>query len=257
MRIAGLLLCAVFALGARIQEVPRAAPAPDVAPAATAAVTVSARQIPDWIPEPPGPLSSPILVYLLLLGGLFGLLAEGHHPGMIVPGVAGGLALLVAIYALQFLDVNYSGLVLILLGIGLMVAEAAAPGLGLLGGAGITAFVIGSIWFIGGVAGSAQWTILALSLAAALLLALLLAVAWRARRKPVVTGREAMVGEVAELLEPLATAGSEAWARVRGERWRVRAAAALPAGAQAKVTKVQGLLLTVEPVDTGSLHTNH
>jgi membrane-bound serine protease (ClpP class) len=242
------MLCLVFALCARAQELPRAGLAPV---AGSVAAVVSAREIPDWIPEPAGPLSSPILVYLLLLAGLFGVLAEGHHPGLIIPGVAGGLALLLAFYAFQFLDVNYSGLVLILLGIGLMVAEAAAPGLGLLGAAGVACFVVGSIWFIGLSGGPGLWTILALSLVAALLLALMLALAWRARRAPVVTGPEAMIGEVAELLEPLTVADSEAWAWVRGERWRVRAAKALPAGARARVTKVQGLLLTVEALDAG------
>lgn len=206
---------------------------------------------PDWRMRLLAVLTSPTIAYALLLVGIYGLLLEGYHPGAVLPGVVGGISLLLALYAFQMLPVHYAGLGLILLGVALLVAETYVTTFGALGFGGIAAFVLGSVLLMDsavpgfavnlGVIGG-----IALSAAAALLLVLSLVA--RARRAPVVTGRSAMLGQTAVVLEGF---DGEGWARVLGERWRVRSAVPLAAGARARVTRMDGLLLTVEPLDRG------
>jgi membrane-bound serine protease (ClpP class) len=205
------------------------------------------RYAPDWRMRLLAVLTSPTIAYALLLIGIYGLLLEGYHPGAVLPGVAGGIALLLALYAFQMLPVNYAGLALILLGVALLIAETYASTFGALGFGGIIAFVLGSVLLMDTDVpgfGISLGVILGIALCAALLLALTLFLIWRARRAPVVTGAGALIGQTAEVLEPFS---GEGWARVRGERWRVRCAVPLPTGALARITRMDGLLLTVEP----------
>lgn len=214
----------------------------------TAGATVEKIE-PGWRMQLLSVLTNPTIAYVLLLVGIYGLLLEGYHPGAILPGVVGGIALLLALYALQMLPVNYAGLALILLGVALLVAETYATTFGALGFGGIVAFVLGSVLLLDTDMpgfGINLGVIFGIALSAALLLAMTLFLILRARRAPVVTGSNAMIGQVAELLEPL---GGEAWASVLGERWRVRCAVPLPAGARVRITRMDGLLLTVEPID--------
>lgn len=193
-------------------------------------------------------ITNPTIAYLLLLAGIFGLLLEALHPGAILPGMAGGICLLVAFYALQWLPVNYAGLALMALGIGLLVAEALTPTIGALGVGGIISFVLGSVMLMhSGTPGYAVniGVIAGIAVAASLLLALLLWMVLGARRARRVSGDDALrdaQGELLMALEP----GAEGWARVLGERWRVRAEVPLPAGAHVRVLRRQGLLLWVE-----------
>ena len=206
------------------------------------------RYPPDWRMRLLAVLTNPTIAYALLLVGIYGLLLEGYHPGAILPGVVGGIALLLALYAFQMLPVNYAGLALILLGVALLVAETYAATFGALGFGGIVAFVLGSILLMDTDVpgfGINLGVISGIALCAALLLALMLFLIWRARRAPVVTGSSALIGQTAEVLEPFS---GEGWARVMGERWRVRCSVPLAAGALARVTRMEGLLLTIEPV---------
>lgn len=195
-------------------------------------------------------VTNPTIAYLLLLAGIFGLLLEALHPGAMLPGIAGGICLLAGLYALQLLPVNYAGLALMALGIGLLVAEAVNPTAGALGIGGLISFVLGSVMLMNtGVAGYGVdlGVIIGIAVAAAALLASILWLVFRSRRARGVTGDEAMLREIAQLLEPVA-AGSEAWALVHGERWRVRCESALPSGARARIVRRQGLLLWVAPM---------
>jgi membrane-bound serine protease (ClpP class) len=204
---------------------------------------------PDWRMRLLAVLTNPTIAYALLLVGIYGLLLEGYHPGAILPGVTGGIALLLALYAFQMLPVNYAGLALILLGVALLVAESYATTFGALGFGGIVAFVLGSVLLLDTDApgfGINLGVIAGIASCAALLLGLTVYLVVRSRRAPVVTGSNAMIGQTAVILEPVA---GEGWARVLGERWRVRCAVPLPAGARARVTAMHGLLLTVEPMD--------
>src|SRR5690606_22207264 len=99
----------------------------------------------DWRTQLLSVITNPNVAYLLMLIGVYGLLLEGYNPGAILPGVVGGICLLLALYAFQVLSVNYAGLALMVLGIALIIAEAFSPSFGALGLGGIIAFVIGSI----------------------------------------------------------------------------------------------------------------
>jgi len=195
-------------------------------------------------------ITNPTIAYLLLLGGIFGLLLEALHPGAMLPGIVGGICLLIGLYALQLLPVNYAGLALMALGVGLLVAEAVNPSVGAFGAGGLVSFVIGSVMLMkAGVPGYGVnlGVIGGLATGAAGLLALIVWLVFRSRRAHPVNGDVAMLTEFGELLEPV-SAGGEAWVMLRGERWRVHCDTALPVGARVRVVRRQGLLLWVEPV---------
>lgn len=203
---------------------------------------------PDWRMRLLLVITDPSIAYILLLVGIYGLLFEFLSPGFIAPGVIGGICLLVALFAFQLLPVNYAGLALIALGIGLLVAEHFVPGFGILGIGGLVAFVIGSIMLIDSdVPGySISWTIIAGTTAAsAAFLLLVLNFALRARRRPVVSGREQLAGETGEVLD---RADGTWYARIHGERWQVRSDAALAQGLKVRVVGIDGLVLVVEPL---------
>lgn len=202
---------------------------------------------PDWRSRLLGVITDPTIAYMLLLAGIYGLLLEAFHPGAMLPGIAGAICLLLGLYALQLLPVNYAGLALMALGIGLLVAELLHPTVGALGIGGVIAFVTGSIMLmdthvpgfgvdIGVIAG--------LAVAGFGLLALLLWLLVHARRTRPFAGRQQIHDPHGTLLEPLQP-GTRAWARVDGERWQVRSAEALPAGARVRVTRRDGLTLWV------------
>jgi len=195
-------------------------------------------------------ITNPAIAYLLLLVGVVGLFLEATHPGVFLPGIAGGICLLVGLYALQLLPVSYAGLALMALGLGLLAGEAVMPTVGALGIGGVIAFVVGSVMLMNtGVPGYGVnlGIIAAITVCAAGSLGLIVWVVFRARRARPFAGDEALLKEPAELLEPIA-AGGEGWASVRGERWRVRSERALPAGARVRITHRQGLVLSVEPL---------
>lgn len=195
-------------------------------------------------------ITNPTIAYVLLLVGVVGLFLEATHPGVLLPGIVGGICLLIGLYALQLLPVNYAGLALMALGVGLLVAEVINPTVGALGIGGVISFVLGSVMLMNtGVPGYAVnlGVIAGIATCAAGVLLLIVWLALRARRARQATGDEAMLSEMAELLEPVA-AGGEAWAIVHGERWRIRSETALPTGAHARIVRRQGLLLWVAPV---------
>jgi membrane-bound serine protease (ClpP class) len=198
-------------------------------------------------------ITNPAIAYALLLVGVMGLFLEATHPGVFLPGIAGGICLLVGLYALQLLPVSYAGLALMALGIGLLAAEAVLPTVGALGIGGVIAFVVGSVMLMKtGVPGYGVnlGIIAAISVCALGSLALIVRALLRARRSRQFIGDEALLSERVELLEPIA-AGSEGWASVRGERWRVHSESALPAGAHVRITQRQGLVLWVAPTERG------
>lgn len=205
---------------------------------------------PDWRSRLLSVIGEPGIAYILLLLGIYGLLYEFSNPGMLFPGVVGGICLLLALFALQLMPVNYVGLTLILLGIGFMLAEAFLPSFGALGVGGVIAFVLGSVMLIDtdlpgyGI----SWTLIApLAAVSALFSFAVAGLALRARRRPVLTGGEELPGMEGEVLEDIATEG---WARVHGERWRVKSPVPLPRGARVRVVARHGLTLEVEPIDS-------
>jgi len=206
---------------------------------------------PDWRTRVLSVLTNPSVAYMMVLIGVYALIFEFSNPGLILPGVVGAICLLIAMYAFHMLPVNYAGLALIVLGIAFMVAEAFTPAFGSLGVGGLVAFVIGSVILFDGdktPGFTIPYTLIAgVAVASAGFLFLVIGMLARGRGRPVVSGREDMIGAPGTVLEDF---DGEGWARVRGERWRVRTAGALRAGERVRVTGMHGLVLMVEPATT-------
>ncbi|TAL97954.1 MAG: nodulation protein NfeD [Rhodanobacter sp.] len=194
-------------------------------------------------------ITNPTIAYLLLLGGILGLGLEATHPGAMLPGIVGAICLLVGLYALQLLPVNYAGLALMALGIGLLVAEAVNPTVGALGVGGLVSFVIGSVMLMKtGVPGYAVnlGVIAGIAAGFAALLGSIVWLVFHARRARPFIGDVAMLADTGQLLQAVEADG-EGWIMLHGERWRVHSDTALPEGARVRVVSRQGLLLRVEP----------
>jgi membrane-bound serine protease (ClpP class) len=203
---------------------------------------------PDWRTRLLSVLSDPSLALILMMVGIYGLLFEFSNPGFVVPGVVGGICLLMAMFAFQMLPVNYAGLGLILLGVGFLVAEAFVPSYGALGLGGIVAFAIGAVLLIDSEVpgfGVPVSLIAGLALASAAFIILVVGMAAKARRRPVVnmvSGGRALLGSTGELLE---FADGEGWAALGGEHWKVRGAADLRSGQAVRVIAANGVVLQV------------
>ena len=212
----------------------------------TAGVSPTLRD-PDWRTRFLAVITDPSIAYILILVGVYALMFEFLNPGLILPGVVGVICLLVASYGLHLLPVNYAGLALMLAGLAFMVAEAFVPAFGALGVGGLIAFVIGSTMLIDTDIPGYEVPlalILGFAVASVVFLAGALSLVFKARSRPIVSGREEMIGAIGEVLEDF---DREGWARVRSETWRVKSAQPLKAGARVRVAAMEGLVLEVIP----------
>lgn len=199
-------------------------------------------------------ITNPNVAYILMLIGIYGLLLEFYNPGVGLPGVLGGICLLLAMYSLQMLPVSYAGLALILLGIALMVAEAFSPSFGIFGLGGVAAFTLGSIMLMDTEVPGYQIAlplIIGISLFSVAFIVVTISMLVRVRSKPVTTGMEAVVGDTGKVVSGFPGAGR---VLVEGEIWQAKCASELQAGQIIRVTKLTGLSLDVEalPDDTSS-----
>ncbi len=205
---------------------------------------------PDWRNRFLAVITNPSIAYILLMIGIYGLVLEFSNTGSVVPGTIGGIALLLALYAFQLLPVNYAGMGLILLGIALMIAEAFVASFGILGLGGIVSFVIGSVILmntdvpgfgidLGLVAGFALSSAVFFIIAIGLIL--------KARHRPVVTGKEEMIGLVGETIDDFTGTGM---IRIHSENWRASCDQPLHKNEKVMVTAIDGLLLQVMPIQT-------
>lgn len=204
---------------------------------------------PDWRTRLLATITDPNVAYLLLMIGLYGVIFELANPGAVFPGVIGGIALLVGLFALNLLPIDYAGVGLVLLGIGLMVSEAFIPSFGILGIGGAIAFAIGSVMMFGTQAPGFRLSPVVVgvtTLSALGLFALVLSMLARSRRNPVVSGREAMLGSVGRVTD---WAGGQGAVLVHGERWQARSRGVLVPGQRVRVTRMHGLELDVEPAE--------
>jgi membrane-bound serine protease (ClpP class) len=203
--------------------------------------------VPDWRTRVLLVLTHPTIAYGLLLVGIYGLLLEGYNPGAVLPGVAGALALLLGLYGLQLLEVNYAGLALMALGVGLIVAEFFMPAFGSLGVGGLAAFVIGSILLFDNRASGLRVAlplIVGIAVAGGLVIVTVGWLAARARSRPLSSGVETMLGAS---VEAVGDCQDRCVVRYGGELWNARTATPLRAGQQARIVKVVELTLWVEP----------
>ncbi|WP_144141619.1 NfeD family protein [Paraburkholderia sp. BCC1884] len=224
----------------------------------------------DWRSHFLAVVTDPNVALILLMIGMYGLFFEFANPGFVLPGVVGAISLLVGLFAMQMLPINYVGLGLIFLGIAFLIGEAFLPTFGSLGFGGVVAFVIGALMLIDtdvpgyGIPLPLIAAVVVFSVAFVLGVSRL---ALRARRRPVVTGSEALIGSLGVVLDagllPEHTARDQAthpatsadvapaplagWAQVHGERWRVSSTAPVAAGRMVRVTARRGLTLNVVP----------
>jgi membrane-bound serine protease (ClpP class) len=202
---------------------------------------------PDWRSRLLAVITDPNVAYVLMLIGIYGLFFEFANPGYVLPGVAGAISLVLALYAFQILPVNYAGLALLSLGLMFMLAEAFVPSFGALGIGGVIGFVIGSIiLFDQSEAGYAVSLplILALALLSAGFFMFVVGAAIKARQRPVVSGREELLQASGEVLDDFAGSGR---IRVHGEVWQAVTKVPLRRGEKVRVRSVEGLVLSVEP----------
>ena len=199
----------------------------------------------DWRKQILSALANPSILFFLLMGALAGIGAEISHPGGLFPGILGTLCLILFLFASQIIPVNWAGLLLILLAVGLFAAEVKVASYGLLTVSGLVAMILGAMMLVDAPIPEMRISLSTL-LPAALGMATgtftLVRMAVQAQARRVTTGAEGMVGlpglvEVA--LDP------EGWVRVQGERWRARAEAPLPQGSKVTVVAVEGLSLKV------------
>ncbi|MGH6640734.1 MAG: NfeD family protein, partial [Polaromonas sp.] len=206
-------------------------------------------RLPDWRQRLLSVVANPSFALILMMIGIYGLMFEFSSPSFGVAGVAGAICLFLALFALQLLPVNYAALALILLGVALLVAELLSPSFGVFGAGGVIAFIAGGILLFDHDApgfGVPLPLILALAASSAAVILLGGGLALKARRRPVVSGREELPGASGEVLE---VADGETWARVRGERWRVTSQQPLVPGQRIRVLGLHGLTLEVQ-IDT-------
>jgi membrane-bound serine protease (ClpP class) len=204
---------------------------------------------PDWRNRLLAVITNPNVAYILMLLGIYGLFFELANPGTVLPGVIGGISLLLALFAFQVLPVNYAGIALVLLGITFMVGEAFLPSFGALGIGGLTAFVIGSIILFD--TENTDYTISRPLIGSIALLSLVFLL-WvmdlfvKIRSRPVVTGREEMLGQQGKCLSH---EGEQLRVYIHSEIWNAQAATPIEPGQTVKVIGMNGLTLEVAAIE--------
>lgn len=202
----------------------------------------------DWRNKFLAVITDQSIAYILLLIGIYGLVLEFYSPGTIGPGVIGAICLLIAMYALQMLPINYVGVALILLGLGLMVAEAMAPSLGILGLGGVVSFVIGSIILVDTKFPAYQIAmpvILAFTTISVVFMIVIVSMLLRIRRKASVSGMEAFVGKRATVEEIY---NGKPKIRLEGELWYVTCDEPLQLNDRVEVVQAKDVVLDVKKI---------
>jgi membrane-bound serine protease (ClpP class) len=196
----------------------------------------------------------PDVFFILLIVGVLGLYTEFTHPGMFAPGVIGGIALVLALFAMHLLPVNLAGLLLISLALALFVLEAKFPTHGVLGVGGVVSMVLGALMLIRspltgmGVSFGAAFGV---AIPFAIIIIFLMRLVLRSRTWKQSTGKEELVGEEGQVTQPVGSTGGLGMVFIHGELWRAaaRAGESIPKGARVRVRRVEGLTLEVEPVE--------
>ncbi|MGD8790682.1 MAG: nodulation protein NfeD [Burkholderiales bacterium] len=204
---------------------------------------------PDWRSRFLATITSPSVAYILMLVGIYGLLLEFYNPGTLIPGIAGAICLLTALYAFQMLPINYVGVALILLGIAFVIAELFVTSYGALGAGGAIAFIVGSVMLMDTDVPQFQLPlglVLGVSVLSIGVVLGIVGMAVKARSRKVVTGVEEMIGCEGEALEDFDGKG---WVRVHSETWKAISDSPIKQGQTVTVTGVKGLELSVAATD--------
>jgi membrane-bound serine protease (ClpP class) len=212
-------------------------------PLATKGLAVETLE-PGWLIRLLSVITDPNVALILMLVGVYGLIFEFSTPGAVAPGVIGTICLLLGLYALNMLPIDYTGLALVLMGIAFLIVEAFNPTV-VLGLGGLAAFLLGAAMLFKVEAPGYQlsWAIVGTAAAAFFGLTMLASsYLWVARRTPVRVGAQAMRGLPAEILDWSGDAGHVI---AQGERWQARGEGAFAPGETVEVTTVDGLTLVV------------
>lgn len=209
-------------------------------------------QEPDWRYRILNIITDPSIAYILLLIGFYGLFFEFSNPGFVLPGVAGSIAIILALYAFQMLPINFAGFALLLLGLAFMIAEVFISSFGVLGIGGLIAFIVGSIFLLDTQSPNYHiaWEIIALmSFITGLFFLVIITLTVRSQRKSTVTGNSALFGSTALVLS-INASNSEVMVRVLGEIWSAKLMnpseeKKVKVGDTVKVLGREGLLLKV------------
>lgn len=207
---------------------------------------------PDWRTRLLAVITNPSVALILMMIGVYGLIFEFSNPGSGVGGVLGGISLILGLYALQLLPVNYAGAALILLGIAFMAAEAFLPSFGILGIGGVVAFVFGALILIDTDVpgfGIPLALIISLALSSALLVVLIVGMALRARGRLQVSGDQPLLGSRTAILAVQADDPCGGWVQLQGERWQVQSDTPLVPGQQVQIQARKGVRLDVTAAD--------
>lgn len=204
---------------------------------------------PDWKYRFLSFITNPNIAYLLMLLAIYGIFFELTNPGLVLPGVAGVIALLLVLYAFQLMPVNYVGLTLIFIGIAFMAFEVYISSFGIIGVGGVVAFILGSVmlfdmsdpsyrlnWFI----------VIAMSVITCVVFFLLAGLAVRSHKKAIVTGKEGLIGAEGVVLSVM---NQQIVVRVLGEIWEAKSSQDLEQGQRVKVINVHGLTLEVKKIE--------
>jgi len=202
---------------------------------------------PDWRVKFLTAITNPNVAFILLLIGIYGIFFEFWSPGLTGPGVVGAISLILALYALAALPLSYAGLALFLLGIVLMIGEALAPGIGILGIGGVIAFIVGAIFLFDASGAdidlSVYWPIVLVAAATtAVLIVGLLGYLIRSRRQRIATGSEQLIGLEGHVVD---WTGAKGWIRVHGELWAAGSTDEAHPGDKVRVIARDGLTLQV------------
>lgn len=200
-------------------------------------------------------LIDPNIAFLLLVFGILGLYIEFNHPGFVIPGVAGGICLVLALFALHLLPVNYAAVLLIVLSVVMFILEALYVSHGVLAAGGVVAMVLGALMLIESPPIPelrVRWELaLAVAVPFALITVMLLRLVLRSRHWGATVGRESLVGATGEVRQEIRDA-RKGLILVAGELWSATAPQTVAVGEKVRVVRMEGLILHVEPVAGGS-----
>jgi membrane-bound serine protease (ClpP class) len=194
---------------------------------------------------------APDMFFLLLIVGVLGLYTEFTHPGMVAPGVVGGICLVLALYAMHLLPVNIAGIFLIFLALAMFILEAKYTSHGVLAAGGVISMLLGALFLIRSpltAGGVSMGIALSVTLPFAALTVFLMRLVLRSRKWKTSTGLEEMLGEQGIVVSPIRN-GGEGMIRIHGELWRAVSAQPVPEGKSVKVLRIEGLKMHVEPVE--------
>jgi membrane-bound serine protease (ClpP class) len=192
----------------------------------------------------------PDIFFVLLIVGVLGLYTEFTHPGVVAPGVIGGICLVLALYAMHFLPVNLAGVFLILLALAFFIMEAKFTSHGVLAAGGIVSMLLGAMFLIRSPLtgfGVSLFVSFAVTVPFAVITVFLMRLVLRSRKWKSAVGKEELLGEQGVVIEPL-PAGTEGMIRIHGELWRAISTEPLQSGSTVKVVRIDGLKLHVQPL---------